>query len=309
MCLSLEWMPVPAHRRGLRRMLGLGGLLLLAVRLDAGDPEPHALVLEERILSNAAVVRAAVPEARLVAVWDFDGTLLKGDCSEGLVEDGRTVYPGLAELCVARGFAAHYRGGDGFARLWDDYRYLDNRVGHWLAYPYLVQALAGAPEAEVRQLSRETFERVYAPHLFASSLHIFKRLREAGIENVVISASAEVFVDGAAGVLGVSERQIHGIRVRVSDGRLTRELVYPVTFAEGKRAALETLLAGEQGRPAFALAAFGNSYSTDGAFLRFVADQRLPSGETTAVMINGGVPPADVHPRFILVEQKTTVGE
>ncbi len=59
-----------------------------------------------------------------------------------------------------------------------------------------------------------------------------------------------------------------------------------------------------------AIAAFGNSYSTDGAFLRYISTQpSLPGGaKGTAVMINGGrnVPGYTEH--FITVSQSETVG-
>ena len=60
-----------------------------------------------------------------------------------------------------------------------------------------------------------------------------------------------------------------------------------------------------------AVAAFGNSYLTDGAFLRYVATQPfLPGGaKGTAVMINGGKTVPGLSEHFICVEQQAVVGE
>ena len=38
-----------------------------------------------------------------VVLWDFDGTILKGDCSEGLKEGDKTIYPGLAQFAIEHG--------------------------------------------------------------------------------------------------------------------------------------------------------------------------------------------------------------
>ena len=35
-----------------------------------------------------------------LAFWDFDGTILKGDCSEGLRQDGKPIYKGMVQLGI-----------------------------------------------------------------------------------------------------------------------------------------------------------------------------------------------------------------
>ncbi len=282
-------------------------LLCPSSMLLAAPPEPHSAALTAQIVETCRVLREREPDARLLAVWDFDGTLLKGDCSEGLEENGQQVYPGLAELCIGAGLARDYRGEGALARFWRDYRDLDSRIGHWLAYPYLPQILAGSTPEEVTALARRHFSTTYRPYLFSSSISVFRELQKAGVENHVISASAHVFVQGATELLGLPASQIHGIQVRVIGGKLTRDLIYPVTYAEGKRELLQTLARSSYPKPTYIVAAFGNSYSTDGAFLHYVADLTLPAGETTVVMINGGEPKTPPHPRILRVTQSATV--
>jgi hypothetical protein len=36
--------------------------------------------------------------------WDFDGTILKGDCSEGLQEENKQVYKGLVQVAIENNF-------------------------------------------------------------------------------------------------------------------------------------------------------------------------------------------------------------
>lgn len=299
--------------RRLVRLLGasLLGVYALAVA-HAAPPEPVAEDLLKEILATQQALRQAHPQARFLAFWDFDGTILKGDCSEGFEENGHVIYPGLAQLAIEHGLAERYAPQGGFAEFWRDYRTMDERVGHWLAYPYLVQMLAGAKADAVAQLAREHFDRTLHPYIFATSQFLLSGLAQAGVENHILSASGELFVLGAGPHVGVPPERIHGIRTRIVDGRLTHELLYPVTFAEGKREMLTEIVAAARretpGREIFVLAAFGNSYATDSAFLAFTARQPLPAGHPVAVMFNGGNEPAPWQGLFRRVTVGAVVG-
>src|SRR6516162_3471077 len=76
-CPPLARAEEPDDARILERILGTRDTLLKATALTNSDTWPV-----------------------FIAVWDFDGTILKGDCSEGLKVEGRTVYPGLAEVAI-----------------------------------------------------------------------------------------------------------------------------------------------------------------------------------------------------------------
>ena len=85
------------------------------------------------------------------------------------------------------------------------------------------------------------------------------------------------------------------------------ELIYPVTWSQGKveklRAIVDKISKQHPDKQVVVLAAFGNSYSTDGPFLRYIVTQKLPAGEAVAVMINGGNPPSEYGDLFIKVQQ------
>lgn len=293
------------------------GMIATAVSLRADEPEPHAgVILRELIATRDAIVAArklAPGQGVFLAFWDMDGTLLKGDCTEGLVEAGRPVYPGLAQLGIERGLAGAYRGADGYAEFAKDYEYLNRRFGAWLAYPFVPEVFQGARAAEVEAMARGHFDTVLHRYYYAGSLHILRGLEAAGVENHVLSASAELFVRGAADTLGLPRERLHGIAVRIdAAGRLTRDVVPPLTWAEGKRARLLQLVAeaheAHPGAEVHVLAAFGNSFGTDGAFLDYTASQTLPAGRAgLAVMVNGGKAPERYRGRFREVEQTATV--
>ena len=48
--------------------------------------EQHADRIVQQVLENVKKIKAADPMAVPMAFWDFDGTIIKGEGSEGLVE-------------------------------------------------------------------------------------------------------------------------------------------------------------------------------------------------------------------------------
>jgi hypothetical protein len=99
--------------------------------------------------------------------------------------------------------------------------------------------------------------------------------------------------------------------VRIRDGRLTEELKYPVTWNVGKRERMAEIAAEiEQepgGKKVFILAGFGDSYSTDGPFLKCIASQSLPAGEPIAVFYGEGAAPEEYAGVFYHARHVATV--
>ena len=273
---------------------------------EARDVEAHAAEITRQILAEAAKLKAADPEAVPMVFWDFDGTLLKGDVTEGLRENGLVRYPGLTALLIAAGYSADYPAGtDGVARFTADYAVLE-RIGRYVAWPYNVQIFSGRTEREISEFAAARFADTYRPWFFAASIEMLAALERAEIENYIISGSPELYVRAAAAELGLPSARFRGVRVEIAGGRVTERIVYPITSGEGKIENLrELVLARPHG---VAIAGFGNSYSTDGAFLRYIATQpSLPGGARgIAVMINGGEPQPGYSEYFRLVEQTKT---
>ena len=273
--------------------------------------ESHADAVVARILENVAKIKAASPDAVPMAFWDFDGTIIRGDISEGCEKvDGRLVklYKGLIERTIEAGLNTVYPAKGGWERYWGrDYPRM-NEIGRWLSWPYNAQMYYGQSAAALDAFCEAECEKVYRKWYFASSMKIWRALAKAGVENYVISASPEIFVRNTAKSLGVPSFRCRGIGVKIVGGRLTTEIVYPIPNGEGKVENLrEFVLARPNG---VAVAAFGNSYSTDGAFLRYVATQAsLPGGaKGTALMINGGKTVPGYTEHFITVNQSETEG-
>jgi len=274
--------------------------------------EAHVEPIVKHIVETRdAVLKATgAKEANFVTFWDFDGTILDGDCSEGLIRDGKVVYKGLAQMSIEAGLSKVY-GADGFAKFWTDYQYIDEHVGHWLSYPFLAQMLRGAKLADVQTLAEKHFKAVLKEYLFASSMEIMKELQKAGIEVQVVSASPEMFLRGSSDAIGVPKTQMHGIRLVSRGGILTEEINYPVTWADGKTDRIQEVLKTKHfaGKPTYVLAGFGNSFGTDGPFLKWIVSQTLPAGKPLSVMVNGGKEPEKFKGLFKLVDQIEVVGK
>lgn len=265
----------------------------------AADSHVQAIVSE--ILANVAKLKVASPDSQPMAFWDFDGTIIRGDCTEGLVENGRVAYRGLAAETILAGLSPVYSGDAGLRQFEADYPRLCS-IGLWLGYPFIAQIYDGVEADRIDAFCKRKFMEVYAAWYFSASMEILGELERAGVENYVVSASPEVYVRNAADTLGLPRERIAAIRVEIDGGRMTTRVVHPVPYGPGKVENVRRLVLA---RPhGVAVAGFGNSYSTDGEFLKYIADQRLPGGaKGVSVMINGGKPKPGYEGCFRLVNQ------
>ncbi len=280
----------------MRELTGCFFCLLILLSFAALAEEPDDTRIIDRVLQTKEAILKATGDtnAVFIAAWDFDGTTMKGDCSEGLKVGDKVIYPGLAQLAIENGMSKVYPAQGGFEKFWNDYTNMDTHAGHWLAYPFIPQMLRGAKADDVLKLSQAHFANTMSNYLMASSVKIMRALQQGGVDSHVISASADLFVKGAADSLGIPASHIHGIEVRVREGRLTEEIVYPVTWNIGKLERLQKIVEEIEREPGghkvFVLAGFGDSYNTDGPFLKFIAMQTLPAGKPISVFY-GETPP------------------
>lgn len=292
-------------------MLVLGLLFTgCASRPDAA--EPHA----EKVLGGILAARDALKSLSsspplFVTFWDFDGTIILGDCTLGHRENGARAYSGLAEEAIARGYSGVY-GKKDYRAFQKRYLRMEAAGKHREAAVFIARIFKGAKTDDLLALSRGHFDKM-RPFYFSTSMHIIRSLQREGIGVYILSASPEYFVKGGAATAGVPEGQIFGIRPEVKDGRATGAVLEPVTYGPGKvmmlLEILERLRKENPGREVYVLAGFGNSYHTDGDFLKWIAQQNFPASKPVAVMINGGKAPARYAKLFTAVGQsKTTAG-
>lgn len=250
--------------------------------------------------------KAGIDNSLFVTFWDFDGTILAGDCTEGYTSNGKQIYKGLAEICIEQGLSPQYPTVGGFRKFWHDYEQLLNSPDPQQAYALPARIFKGTDAATVKKLARDHFETTLRHYYFQSSSHVIATLQRNGIATCVVSASPTIFVQGAASTTGIEESCFFGVDTQIENGKLSDRITGPVSAGAGKVERIQQVMQRLQtvygNRPLFVLAGFGNSYRTDGHFLSWIAAQQMPAGKPVAVMINGGSPPPDYANRF------TTVG-
>lgn len=261
--------------------------------------DENLAAVEAGIVATAAALRAARPEAVGVAFWDFDGTVFDGDCTDGfgVRADGSRV-AGMVEEALKVGLAPDYADDDGFRRCWQRYLDLIRDEGISTAYAYIVQIFKGARAGEILELSRQRFLGALKGWFFPEALALWRKLEADGIRCVVISASADFFVKGAAAILETDEDRLHGVRLMERpDGTLSGDVLPPLTCAEGKAermlGILEEMSRAEPGKSFWPVAAFGNHTVTDGPLLEAVAAALLPAGTPLGILINDSAPEKD----------------
>jgi len=289
--------------------------LLLAATLVVRAEEPDdSRIVNQVVQTHDAIVKATGDtNALFLAFWDFDGTTMKGDCSEGLHdENGKLIYPGLAQVAIEHGLSEIYSAKGGFEQFWFDYTNMDARIGHWMAYPFIPQMLRGAKVTDLQQLSHDYFTTTLSNYLRSSSVRIIREMEHAGVQSHIITASSEIFVQGVYDSLAIPTNHIHGIQIRIRDGRCTEELIYPMTWNIGKWQRIEQIVAqihqDQPDRKVYILAGFGDSYHTDGPFLAHIAKQELPAGKPISVFYDNTNAPAEYQGLFYQASHFATVG-
>ncbi len=241
-----------------------------------------------------------------LSVWDFDGTLLKGDMTTGL--DG--AYEGLIQLAISRGYAPKYRPSE-YEKFQNDFRAVEAKDGPAAARAFAAQIFRGMPAVRLEKLAEDHFNTKLKNYYFRSSVAMLSGLRQSGVVPCIITASPSFLARPAASSAGVPRENIYGTELEVPRGLISDRIVEPVPYAGGKAARLEMIvrnLEKQTGKPVFVLAAFGNSYVSDGPFLKWTLDQKLPSGKPAAIMINGGPEAGEFKGLFRSVVQESVVG-
>ena len=285
----------------------LFSLVVVGLTLAASAVEEHVDRVVDEILSNIAKLKAVDPSVVPMAFWDFDGTIIKGDISEGVRENGVVRYQGMTCAGIMAGFSPFYKGEEGCRQFDRDYARL-NEIGRFIAWPFIGQVFAGVKVADFNRFCAQQVRDVYSKWYFASSVAILRRLEAAGVENHIISGSPDLFVRNAAESIGLASDRMHGNRLVIDEGILSTRIEYPVTTGEGKVEVLRRLVNARKN--AVAVAGFGDSYRTDGAFLRYIVRQTLPGGARGfALMINGSGSDTGYEGLFTCVRQTEIVGK
>lgn len=281
-------------------------VLIMALALSEGAclaEEPHVVEIVAAVLESVAKLKAADADAVPMAFWDFDGTIIKGDIGVGFSEEDGSGYRGMIEASILAGLTPVYKGATGVRQWRADYRHMAE-IGAWLSQAFDVQMYAGTYAKTLEEFcAKRIRDEGIVAWYFASSMAIWRALEKMGVENCIVSANIEPLMRGVAPSLGIPPERIRASRTEIVGGRVTTKVLYPIPHGLGKvEAVREFVLARSHG---IAVAGFGNSFRTDGDFLRYIRSQPLPgNAKPLAVMINGGTEPKEFQGLFKLVDQR-----
>ncbi len=276
-----------------RKISLLIGLLLLSSSSFASEVSQHIIhhisdaknSIEKLENGNYCKTRKCV----FITFWDFDGTILKGDCSEGFEENNQAVYAGLAQRAIEAGLSKKY-GKQDFQKFWNKYKQSEKK-SHESAYSFLTTAFEGTRYDDLVQFSEGYFQSDLKKYIFKDSLEIINELKKQNIVIHVVSASPEYFVKGSASTGVTPKENIDGIQVRLNQGIVSNQVLAPITYAQGKVVRIKKILTQMQKeqktKAIFVLGGFGNSFPTDADFLEFIKNKSLPAGQPISTMING----------------------
>jgi hypothetical protein len=187
---------------------------------------------------DAAIARAK-SEIRgpLIAAFDADNTLWDSDAGETFFD-----------------WQIHNSGLDLPPDPWAHYKALkkpDPRVG----YVWLAQISAGIPLTQVRSWAAECLREKSPWPVYESQIKFVSKLKDAGFEVFIVTASIKWAVEPFASLVGVDFDHVIGIETEVAGGIVTDKPVLPMTWREGKASGLLTRTGGIA--PAIAC---GNTY-------------------------------------------------
>lgn len=231
---------------------------------------------------------------------DFDGTIIKGDITEGLESNKKTNekgYMGLQELGISKGYSRFYHGQKGYRQYLEKYletaRYNELASCFLIMFPFI--EMSKEEKKRFKELINKTFLEELSKYIFQESNIIINELQRENIFVHIVSASPQFFVRGAA---VLSDKNLFDIPKERISGMTLDEQGH--TYGEGKWKEILTIKKEYEakGYTVHILGGMGNSYRTDGPFLKHITEQ---GGK--ALMINGGKAPSEyASSKFITTE-------
>lgn len=270
------------------------------------EPDSNTDNIIEIIKLNKESKKKILPvgnKAEFAIFMDFDGTIISGDITDGgntsNQPDKNSHYKGLSEQVITAGQWNHkvftFDEGKELNKAYEKYtEKFNHRMetdGHYIGYEWsasLFSNLQPQVAEKIIKIRDDYFKNTLNKYLFDSSVQFIKKLNEDGIEVYIVSASPTIFIQGAS-VFFKNEipfNHIFGIDMSTYESGAR---IDPITnYAEGKIQRIEKIIADglKENKKIIPIAGFGNSWKTDGAFLRWIV-----KNDGTSVMINGGTPP------------------
>lgn len=176
--------------------------------------------LWEKIHTLTALAKTKDPDP--IAVFDADGTLWDTDLGENFfqfqITEKKMPLP---------------------EEPWNHYLELKKKNNDPReAYLWLAQICAGFSLTEIQSWARTALEREYPVPIFPDQKKLIEFFHSQGVRIYIVTASVSWAVQPGAEKLNVPAKNVIGVETKVVEGSITQEPVMPITYKEGKLAAL-----------------------------------------------------------------------
>jgi len=201
------------------------------------------------------------PKVAPVAFFDADHTLWAGDLGDlvartamkkNLLKDAAQA-PIAAILRASGGTPEGDPNRDALAVM---KRYFRDEVAEIDIISAQVICYAAWTPKALFDFAQELFDEHLAPKIYEDVAPLHAALRARGIEVKVISGSPQWAVEAACERMDIRAEDVYGARCGVEEGKLTGQMVPPITYKEGKVGAMQHWIGDK-----LATIAFGDSKS------------------------------------------------
>jgi phosphoserine phosphatase len=158
-----------------------------------------------------------------IAVFDCDGTLWSGDAGYGFMV--WSIDQGLVSRNASDWIDAQYR------------LYLTGDVSEEQICGQMVQIYDGLREDEIRHAAADYFRQHIEPHIFPELRALIEKLHASSADLWAVSSTNNWVIEEGVTRFGIAADRVLSARVRISDGRITSDLI-DVPTGPGKAAAL-----------------------------------------------------------------------
>lgn len=239
--------------------------------MSSHDQLPEYLTTSIR--ARKAVAQMVFPDRRLAAFFDFDGSLIDGDMTEGK-RSGENTYAGLVDRAILDGLFAEFKGEEGRRQFWQLYEGGFNNTEEAYAW---VDALVSAQKNLLQEYIAGHIKEIVGQSLFSFARHLLAFCEKESIEPFIVSASPHVFVKELYSCLSLKRENLFGFCVDNT-----------VHNAQGKESRVNMLC---DSRALFPMLALGNKWQWDGLMIRKACEEG-----GVGILVNESVPNDFEHP-------------
>lgn len=151
------------------------------------------------------------------AAFDADGTLWDMDM-------GESFFDYQINHCPLKGLP------EDPWKYYTDHKEINTRE----AYLWLAQINEGHSLDDVRQWSKDNFEKLNVP-VFPAQQKLITFLKEKGVTVYIVTASIKWAVEPAASLYGLSYDNVFGVETEIQGGKVGRQQKGVITWREGKK--------------------------------------------------------------------------